>query len=274
MGPRSVSSSGNTQMDNPRKCEKVLLLTDNAILLSKLSRFILRKKKNHALKKIDLGCSQRIRLNGLGIPHLLKTIDVKKSCQTLIKNYDLIFSVHCKQIFPKKLVRSITCVNIHPGLNPYNRGWYPHVFSILNSLPAGITIHLMDDRIDHGGIIARKKIKVEEFDTSLSLYNKILEEEMRLLDQNFGKIIQGKFKTFSTKTKGNLNTKRDYSALLRLDLNKVGVFRNFLNYLRAMSHGDYNNCYFYDKRGKKIFVTVSFRKNLKAALHGWPSQDT
>lgn len=84
----------------------------------------------------------------------------------IISDYDLVFSLHCKQIFPKRLVENVCCINFHPGLNPYNRGWYPQAFSIINGLPDGSTIHLMDSEVDHGAIIAQKKVDIKVSDTS------------------------------------------------------------------------------------------------------------
>ncbi|MEK7257949.1 MAG: methionyl-tRNA formyltransferase, partial [Bacteroidota bacterium] len=64
-------------------------------------------------------------------------INVKSEWQNIACNYDLVISLHCKQLFPPDLVKGVRCVNVHPGLNPHNRGWFPQVFSILNGLPCG-----------------------------------------------------------------------------------------------------------------------------------------
>lgn len=66
-----------------------------------------------------------------------ESINPKKDFNHIIRTYDLVFSLHCKKIFPKVLTDSVRCINIHPGYCPYNRGIYPHVFSIINGRPAG-----------------------------------------------------------------------------------------------------------------------------------------
>src|SRR5687768_5901648 len=88
----------------------------------------------------------------------LKPIHLKSEFQEIIKAYDLVISLHCKQLFPAELVKAVRCINIHPGYNPYNRGWFPQVFSIINKLPAGATIHEIDEEIDHGKIIAQQQV--------------------------------------------------------------------------------------------------------------------
>ncbi|MDE4969880.1 formyl transferase, partial [Francisella tularensis subsp. holarctica] len=50
----------------------------------------------------------------------IKPIVMKKNGNDLIGKYDLGFSCHSKQLFTTKLVNSVLCINIHPGLNPYN----------------------------------------------------------------------------------------------------------------------------------------------------------
>src|SRR5688572_12038992 len=109
------------------------------------------------------------------------SVNVKKDYESIINTYDLVISAHCKQLFPATLISGVTCINIHPGLNPYNRGWYPQVFSIINGLPLGATLHEIDEDIDHGAIIDQEKVEVEAWDTSIDAYNKVLQAEQVIL---------------------------------------------------------------------------------------------
>jgi len=99
----------------------------------------------------------------------------------IIKTYGLVFSVHCKKIFPKFLLEKVRCINVHPGLNPHNKGMFPHVFSIINGLPAGVTIHEMTERIDDGPVIFQEEVKISPHDTGETLYGRILKAEYQLL---------------------------------------------------------------------------------------------
>lgn len=87
---------------------------------------------------------------------------VSENIGTILRDYSCVIALHCKQVFPAELVKGIRCINIHPGLNPYNRGWFPHVFSIINGLPVGVTLHEMDKELDHGPIIDQEELKVRE----------------------------------------------------------------------------------------------------------------
>jgi methionyl-tRNA formyltransferase len=183
-------------------------------------------------------------------------INVKTQYRDIIEQYDLVISLHCKQLFPPELVRGIRCVNVHPGLNPHNRGWFPQVFSILNGKPCGATIHEIDEQLDHGGIIAQKEVKIESWDTSLTAYNKILDAEMELIEAHMADIIEGKYQTTKPEHEGNLNLKKDFDALCQIQLTDTDTFQNHLNRLRALTHGNYMNAYYLDENGRKVFVKL------------------
>ena len=167
-------------------------------------------------------------------------MNVNKKQNQIISDYHLIISAHCKQIFPKELVNSVRCINIHPGYLPYNRGWYPHVFSIINGLPAGVTIHEMDEKIDHGPIIIRKEVELKPWDTSETLYERIIKLEHELIESNFTTIINNNYTLYKPIESGNINYKKDFEKLKNIDINKTGSFNDFFKILRALSFGNLN----------------------------------
>jgi dTDP-4-amino-4,6-dideoxyglucose formyltransferase len=189
-------------------------------------------------------------------------VDVKSSefADDLKKSYDLIFSLHCKQIFSSELVSSVTCINVHPGLNPYNRGWYPQVFSIINGNPIGATMHLMDGSIDHGEIIDQIEVDVLESDTSLDVYERVFLAEKLLISRNLTKIINEELSTVEPTSEGNYNSIKDFKSLCHLNLDDVASLGDHIDLLRALSHGTFKNAYFLNKQGNKIFVRVTLEQ--------------
>jgi len=184
-------------------------------------------------------------------------INVKEELIFILNNFDLVISVHCFQLFPEELVKNLRCINIHPGYNPDNRGWYPQVFAIINDLSIGATIHEMDEKLDNGHIICRKFVDKYIWDTSLSVYNRVLEAEMELLESNFNNIIDNVYQAVPPESKGNIFYKKDFNDLCLLKLDQEGTFLDFYNHLRALSHGSYKNAYFIDKEsGKKVFIKL------------------
>ncbi|SCM83629.1 conserved hypothetical protein [uncultured Sporomusa sp.] len=236
---------------------KVLIFSDNPFLLEKLLEIIKEKKIDKLINfKIASSPFSNIMLGSLKV----EKINIIDNLDYLINNFNLIISAHCKQIFPSELIEKVKCINIHPGLNPFNRGWYPQVFSIINKLPVGATIHEMDDEIDHGHIIIQKEVQCHSYDTSETVYNRVLEMELILFEQVIEKILNNKYDITTPVSDGNINLKSDFNEICNIDLKKDYTGQEFIDLLRALTHGNYNNAYFYDEDGNKIFVKISLQK--------------
>jgi len=237
----------------------VLVISDNLILIRGILN-IIRTLDNSCIRfefKCSPGSLQIIKTE-LGFP--IEAISVKNEYEQISKIYDLIISLHCKQLFPKELVKGIRCINVHPGLNPHNRGWFPQVFSILNGLPTGATIHEIDEHLDHGAIIAQSTVPNYTWDTSIDIYNRVVEMELILLEQYLIPIVQNEYSSIIPKEEGNLNLKKDFDMLCELDPNKVQSIGKTIDLLRALTHGEYKNAYFIDSvTGKKVFVSIDLQ---------------
>ena len=242
--------------------KKVLILSDNFDLVSHVkeleNKIQLSASINYFYSVNNSNPNKLLQL-GMESLDLNEDITVEKICST----YDVVFSIHCKQIFPTSVIEKICCINVHPGLNPYNRGWYPQVFSIINKKPIGCTVHLMTDEIDHGAIIYQEEISIEDFDTSLDVYTKIVNLEKEILSKYFEDLITGNYNTFNPQTHGNYNSIKNFDDLRRLDLDMYGTLGEHIDLLRATTHGNFDNAYFYDSKGQKIFVKIKFTKNKK-----------
>jgi methionyl-tRNA formyltransferase len=172
-----------------------------------------------------------------------------------------VFSLHCKQFFPPELISNVKCINIHPGYNPLNRGWYPQVFSIIHDLPIGATIHEIDNKLDHGPIIDREFVQKYIYDTSESLYNRVLDMEIQLLKKNLLPILKNDYSILIPEEEGNLFLKKDFNNLLEIDLNKEYKAIDLINILRALTHGKYSNAFYYNKsNGRKIFISINLHE--------------
>lgn len=236
--------------------KNVLIVSDNVELVS----YFKVTSKNISSKMAVFDYSYSIinkspeNLNKLN----MSVVDMKDDAcvNSIIANYDLVLSVHCKQIFPSRLVNGIRCINIHPGFNPYNRGWYPQVFSILNKKPIGCTIHLMDTEIDHGDIIYQKEINVHSWDTSLDVYQRVVAVEKELINKHLHDLINENYKPKKIEAQGSYNGIKDFNQLANLDLTSNASLGEHIDLLRALTHGDFNNAYFFDNKGNKVFVKL------------------
>lgn len=237
--------------DNLYLCKRVFDIINNHKIEKKCFNIAISPFSN--LEAFNESLNRKVLVYNLKLPEVIEEI---------IKKYDLVISVHCKQIFPKEMVNNVKCINIHPGYNPINRGWYPQVFSILNDLPIGATIHEIDEQLDNGKIIAREFVKKNNDDTSETLYNRVLEKEIELFEKNIINILSSNYSTLDPEKENNLFLKKDFNELCKLNLNQIDTFANFIKKLRALSHGDFKNAYYIDPKTKeKIYIKIQLTKN-------------
>lgn len=80
------------------------------------------------------------------------------------------------KIIPKEIVDKpkFGTLNIHPSLLPKHRGSSPIETVILNDeKKTGVTIMLMDEKMDHGPIISQKEVVFEEWPSKIEVRNKL-----------------------------------------------------------------------------------------------------
>lgn len=240
--------------------EKVFVLSDHF----ELARFLIKTVRDNEQilgnRGLDLYTSPG-RLSPDFIDLGASAIDLKQqgNIRMILDTYSIGVSIHSRQIFPSEIVNSMSCFNLHPGFNPHNRGWFPHIFSILNGLPAGATLHVMTDEIDSGPIVEQIEVEVLEIDTSSELYSRVIEAEKRVLFKNLPAIISGSAKVHEVEFEGNYNSKSDFEKLRRLDLSHQGSLEDHVKLIRALSHEPYANGYF-EKDGVRYVVNASLRE--------------
>lgn len=240
---------------------KICVITDNEFIYYNFLNIIEKHKLN--IRDFDFFTSKKNEIKNMNSNQYLPSVSLKKSSLEDFRQYYLIISAHCKQIFPNYLVENIRCINIHPGFNPFNRGWFPQVFSIINKKPIGATIHEIDTELDHGAIIAQEKVDIDKFDTSYDVYKKVQNKEIELLDKNLIKILENKYETKIPSSNGNINLKKDFDLLCELDMSKVQSVSETIDLLRALTFDGYKNAYFYDDDGSKIFVSIKLEKEMQ-----------
>jgi methionyl-tRNA formyltransferase len=99
---------------------------------------------------------------------------------------DLIVSLNC----PQRLKRPILslpargCINVHFGKLPKYRGILPIFYALLNRETSfGVTIHMMDEKLDNGEIVAQRDVAILPGDTLETLYPKGFQTASQLLDE-------------------------------------------------------------------------------------------
>src|SRR4030042_4930116 len=111
--------------------------------------------------------------------------------------FDLAILVAYGKIIPKEIlsIPKYGFVNIHPSLLPKYRGPSPIQSAILaGDAKTGITVIKLDEKMDHGPIMARKEIKIKNNDTHVTLVEKLGKLGAELLLETLPEYILGKIK--------------------------------------------------------------------------------
>lgn len=102
------------------------------------------------------------------------------------------------KIIPKKILKipQKGFINIHPSLLPKYRGASPIQSAILSGdKETGVTIFVLDEKMDHGPIIAQKKYKICPADDYPSLENKLAEFGTKIMISAVKKYVKGEIKS-------------------------------------------------------------------------------
>lgn len=92
-----------------------------------------------------------------------------------LAGFDRIVTSTLLEAFPGRVL------NIHPALLPAFPGLHAQRQALEHGARlAGVTVHFVDEAVDHGPIIAQVAVPVEDFDTEETLSARILAEEHRL----------------------------------------------------------------------------------------------
>ena len=148
-------------------------------------------------------------------------------------------------------------LNVHPALLPWNRGAYPNVWSILDGTPAGATIHMIDEGVDTGAIVAQTEVEVEPIDTGGSLYRKLEAACFDLVVATWPAIRAGDIRPVpQDPSSGTSHRRRDVEAIDEIDLDRSYEAGELIDILRARTFDGYPGAFFI-RDGRKVWIEVS-----------------
>ncbi len=157
------------------------------------------KKSGRGLKLTESEVKEVAK--GLGIkilqPKKLKDEEFVEELKAL--NPDL-FVVVAFRMLPKIVWSMPTygTINLHASLLPQYRGAAPINWAIINGEKVtGVTTFFIDDKIDTGKIIYRKKVEILPEDTAGTLHDKLMVEGAELLNKTIKDIFSGNVKPIS-----------------------------------------------------------------------------
>jgi len=91
------------------------------------------------------------------------------------RGVDLLVSIACPQKLKREIlaVPRLGCINLHGSLLPSYQGLLPSFWVLAHGeKETGVTVHYMDEAIDHGDIILQERVPIEPEDTVHSLVHR------------------------------------------------------------------------------------------------------
>src|SRR5262245_24137268 len=131
-----------------------------------------------------------------GIPvHDVANVNAPAFLDTLrTLGVDLVVSINTPQRLkaPILALPAHGCLNVHFGMLPRYRGLLPIFHALMNSESSfGVTVHLMDEKLDNGDIVAQQAVAIRESDTLDTLYPKAFATASALLAEAIDACVKG-----------------------------------------------------------------------------------
>ena len=130
-------------------------------------------------------------------PEDLKNIDFINQIKSM--NADLFIVVAFRKI-PKEVysIPKLGTINLHASLLPDYRGAAPINWALINNEKVtGVTTFFINEKIDHGDIISKKEVLIDNDDDYKSLYRKLSIIGSNLLLETIMMVFKGKFQIIS-----------------------------------------------------------------------------
>lgn len=95
---------------------------------------------------------------------------------------DVIASIYYRFVISREVIDACggKIFNLHPSLLPRYRGCSSLTWAMINGeKTAGFTFHYITENVDGGKIILQKTVAIEDWDTQMTLYNRVMFEGMK-----------------------------------------------------------------------------------------------
>lgn len=222
-------------------------------------------KKSGRGKKINFSDVKKYSLKKnlkLLQPENLKQVDFVNKIKSF--NADIIIVVAFRML--PKIVWEIPkkgTINLHASLLPQLRGAAPIHWAIINGLKkTGVTTFFINQKIDFGNIIEQKEVKIEDFENTGSLYEKLKIIGGLLILSTLKLIFENNLKTIKQSNSLNLiKAPKLNKENRKIDWNKSGF--EIFNLIRGLS--PFPSAWTKDKKNNKIIklFNVIYHKEIK-----------
>lgn len=102
-----------------------------------------------------------------------------------LKGVDFVVSFGYRHLIKPDVIEFMKgrAINLHISLLPFNRGADPNFWSFFDDTPKGVSIHLLNSRLDEGDILAQNLVSLSDLDTFRITYGQLQEGMLRLFKE-------------------------------------------------------------------------------------------
>jgi len=146
-------------------------------------------------------------------------------------------------------------------LLPFNRGKNYNFWALVEQAPFGVSLHIVDEGVDSGDVIAQKQITYDWEDTGATLYEKAASSMIELFMATYPEIREERIARIPQDlSKGSFHRANELEDASRIDIEASYRARDLLNLLRARTFPGYPACSFREKNGEEFEVRVEIRR--------------
>lgn len=129
--------------------------------------------------------------------------------------------------------------------------------ALIDSTPAGVTIHRIDTGVDTGPILIQKTVQIYQTDTAKTLHKRLEKEMFKLFALNWDKLKDEKIKLVQQSKKGTKHLGHELSRLKNQDLEAKMTMREAINLLRACTFSPFSGARFsIEKKSYEVEIKI------------------
>jgi methionyl-tRNA formyltransferase len=132
-------------------------------------------------------------------------------------NADFLILYGYRHIIRKPLLEKFGnhIVNLHISLLPWNKGADPNFWSWFDGTPKGVSVHVVDEKIDTGPVLVSEPVRFRRDETLATSYVKLREAVVALFCREWSQIRNGKIDLHRQEGRGSYHRSRDKDRFWR-----------------------------------------------------------
>jgi methionyl-tRNA formyltransferase len=202
--------------------------------------------------------------NGIDCHVFKDDISYLQFCNNKKVNCDLGLLLWWPKIISPSIIASarLGFVNTHPSLLPFNRGKHYNFWALVEQCPFGVSLHMVEEGIDCGDLVAQKSIDYTWEDTGETLYHKAIAAMKELFIDTYPLLREQRFTTKPQDlSKSSIHFSSELEAASRIILDEPTTARLLLNVLRARTFEGRPACSFCENGvGYEVRIKITKKK--------------